>query len=351
MKRRDFSKNAILGALGITAFGNKSLALSIKQQPRLLKPAPLSQGDTIGLIAPSSPFDEERYERAKKNIKDLGFKLKEGRHLHREKGYLAGTDQQRLEDLHRMFDNRRIKGIWCIRGGYGSSRLLNQIDFSLIASNPKVFVGYSDITALHNAIMHKTGLVTFHGPVAATEMNEYNVDHFMPLITEGGHYPFTFPSADYNVERGEEEEIYQEITISGGKAIGKLTGGNLTLLSVLVGTGHLDSFSGKIVFIEDINEPPYKVDRMLTHLLNATDLKKAAGIALGIFARCEARPDSRSLTLRETIFDRLSNLGIPVVYGLSFGHISHQFTLPMGIHAELNADERSISLLESPVKT
>ncbi|TVQ45043.1 MAG: LD-carboxypeptidase, partial [Saprospirales bacterium] len=338
MKRREFNKNTILGALGITAFGGSSLAFSTKQ-PRLVKPTPLRQGDTIGLIAPSSPFDEERYERAKTNIKELGFKLKEGRHLHKEKGYLAGTDQQRLEDLHRMFDDRKIRGIWCIRGGYGSTRMLNKIDFSLIAANPKVFLGYSDITALHNAIMCKTGLATFHGPVAATKMNEYNVDHLMPLISDSGHFPFTISSASENVERGKEEEIYEEVTISGGRAIGKLTGGNLTLLSALVGTGYLDSFSEKIVFLEDINEPPYKVDRMLTHLLNATDLKKAAGIALGIFTGCEARPNSWSLTLRETIVDRLSNLGIPVVYGLSFGHIDYQFTLPMGIHAELNADE------------
>ena len=350
MLRRKFGKYLALGT-GSFALAPAMVLPKGKQAKNLkvLKPKPLSQGDRIGLIAPSSSFDEERYERALENIKNAGFKVQEGKHLHGQKGYLAGPDKGRLEDIHHMFSNNRIKGIWCLRGGYGSTRLLPDIDYKLVAQNPKVFIGYSDITALLNAFWVKTGLVGFHGPVAGSEMPDYSARYLYPLVTGEDTYPLYYNHSEENLQQGIENSEFQLQTIRGGSCIGRLTGGNLSLLAAMVGTPWLDSFAGKIVFFEDIGEVPYRIDRMLTQLLQATDLDKAAGIAIGVCLRCEKREGSLSLTLNETLRDRLEKLNIPVVYGLSFGHIKEQFTLPMGMHAQMNADSGLLTLLESPV--
>jgi len=350
MLRRKFSKYLAIGAGGLTLSpGNLISRQKTSLSRPILKPPALQQGDRIGLIAPSSSFDEQRYENALKNIREAGFKVEEGRHLHQQKGYLAGPDRGRLEDIHRMFDSRRVKGIWCLRGGYGSTRLLEKIDYRLIAANPKVFIGYSDITALLNAFWVKSGLSGFHGPVAGSELPEYSRSNLLPLVTGQEKYPLEFLHSEENKEKGDENSEFRFHTIRSGNCIGRLSGGNLSLLASLAGTSYLDSFKDKIVFIEDIGEVPYRIDRMLTQLLQATDLKKAAGIALGICLRCEKKEDSNSLSLKETLSDRLGNLGIPVAYGLSFGHIREQFTLPMGVYAQFNSDTGILSILESPV--
>jgi muramoyltetrapeptide carboxypeptidase len=359
MNRRQFSTflwNGLVVAPFVGCGVNHSLSSasigksidSANMSPKILKPNRLQIGDTIGVIAPSSALPEHVLNRALTNLQNLGFKLKEGKHIRAMRGYLAGTEQQRLEDIHNMFADPTVKGIWCLRGGYGAARLLPDLDFKLIKKNPKVFIGYSDITALHVAIADKTGLVTFHGPVGTSDYNDYTLNHVKNVLMT--------PVAPYKIELSEENlkkesNLFKTEVISAGKGRGRLTGGNLSLLSSAAGTPFASkSFAGKIVFMEDIDERPYRVDRMLTQLLQSSDLKKAAGIALGVFDGCNPNKDENSLSLMECFQDRLGNLGIPVLYGLSFGHISHQFTLPMGIEAELDTDNKILTFLETAVR-
>lgn len=307
------------------------------------KPPRLQAGMNVGLIAPASSFTPEKLASAKQNLTALGLNIHESAHLHARNGYLAGTDQQRLSDLYWAFENPDIDAVWCIRGGYGCSRLLPMIDFDRIGKHHKVFIGYSDVTALHLAIGQRTGLVTFHGPVAASEFPENTLRHFRSVLME--------PVAGYQVPIPEKaalpaEEQYQPFVITPGQAKGKLTGGNLTLLTALVGTAFAPSYKNRIVFMEDVGEQPYRIDRMLTQMLQGSDLSKAAGIALGVFADCKPKGDGPSLSLPETLRDRLGGLGIPVVYGLPFGHVAHQMTFPYGIGAELDATAGSLTLME-----
>ncbi len=347
MLRRTFFKTTGMAAL---ASGVPAFRFIEKSDPvdtiKLHKPARLRAGMTIGLIAPASPFSEEKLAAARQNLAALGFQIQESAHFHAKNGYLAGSDEQRLEDLHNAFSNPAIDAVWCIRGGYGCSRLLPYIDFDLIRRHPKVLIGYSDVTALHLAIQQRTGLVTFHGPVAASDFPENTLRHFRSVLME--------PTRDYSVQTPVASDLpagdaYEPFVIMPGQATGRLSGGNLTLLAALVGTPFAPSYKDKIVFIEDVGEQPYRIDRMLTQLLQGSDLARAAGIVLGVFADCKPKGDAPSLTLPETLRDRLGGLGIPVAYGMPFGHVAHQMTLPYGIHAAFDATEGRLTLLETAV--
>lgn len=348
MKRRDFFIKTGLAAL---AAGFPRLNVMAKNPneialPRLRKPAVLRAGATVALLAPSSPPSAEKLSKAIQNLHDLGFKILEGKSLRAQNGFLAGTDAERLADLHWAFENPEIEAVWCVRGGYGAGRLLPMLDYDLIRRHPKPFIGYSDVTALHLAIHARTGLVTFHGPVAASDFPEDTLRHFRAvLVNPTAGYSIAAPVAENEILGTE----YQPFTIASGRARGRLTGGNLTLLASLVGTPFAPSFRQKIVFVEDVGEQPYRLDRMLTQLLQATDLAKAAGIALGVFADCGPRGDAPSASLAEVLRERLGGLGIPVVHGIPFGHVSHQATFPYGIEAGLDADARTLTLLETAV--
>lgn len=347
MKRRDFFKNT--GMAGLAA-GFSLCSDMVKSdaplRPHLHKPARLKAGSTVALIAPASPFPPEKLDMARRNFATMGFDIREGKSLQARNGYLAGTDDERLEDLHRAFSDTSVDAVWCIRGGYGCTRILPRVDFDLIARNPKVLVGYSDITALHLAIQQKTGLVTFHGPVAAAELPENTLQHFRAaLISPTPRYEISIP--DEKERPAGDENI--PFVVTPGVAKGPLTGGNLSLLAAMAGTPFSPSYRNRLVFIEDVGEQPYRIDRMLTQLLQATDLAQAAGIALGVFFDCKPKPNTPSLTLEETLRDRLAGLGIPVAYGLPFGHVAYQATLPYGIEAELNVEKGTLTLLESGV--
>ena len=313
--------------------------------PRLIKPTRLIAGATVALIAPCSPPSDEKLTKAIANISALGFHMVEGKNLRKRLGYLAGTDTERLDDFHWAFKDPLIDAVWCVRGGYGGSRILPNIDYSLIRKHPKPFIGYSDVTALHIAIHVRTGLVTFHAPGAAADFPENTLQHFRAILMDGAEkHTIEAPTKDFP---GEE---YKPFTISPGKAIGTLMGGNLSLLSAMVGTPFTPVFRGKIAFIEDVGEQPYRLDRMLTQLLQATDLSKAAGIVLGVFNDCQPKPDSPSWSLAEMLKDRLGGLGIPVVYGIPFGHVAYQATLPYGIRAELDATAQLLTIMEPSVR-
>ena len=307
----------------------------------------MTPGDTIGLITPSSSITEAKLLLAQENMKNLGFKVKLGKHVNAINGYLAGTDEQRLEDLHDMFADDEVDGIWCIRGGYGVGRILPKINYKLIRKNPKVLIGYSDITALLLAIYQKSGLIGFHGPIAAATWTDYTIKHIKGVLMN--------PTKSYNIEYADENDAIEDVSyrtkvIKSGKAKGELTGGNLSLLVAMAGTDFKWKVKNKIVFIEDIGEKPYRIDRMLTQLLQSSDLDKAAGIVLGVFEGCQAKESDRSLSLMETFEDRLGHLDMPIIYGLSFGHISNNITLPVGVEAEMDTASRSLRLLEMGVR-
>ncbi len=360
MHRRHFiQKGGIISTLsltGSTLYGKTQRA----SYQKLIKPKALKKGDTIGLITPSSSISRYNFEKTLQNLQMLGFNTKYSDNIRVKKGFLAGTDQQRLEDLHAMFRDDDVDGIICARGGYGAGRILSELDYDLIRNNPKVFVGYSDITALHMGIFTQAGVVSFHGPNGDSTYTDFSLQQYKSLLLEASDN-YTISSQDallHPVIPDDQKDLPQTpfpptITIREGVAEGVLVGGNLTLISTLMGTPYELDFEDSIVFLEDIGESPYRIDRMLTQLILAGKLQKAKGIALGVFVDCEVEiedPDfPDSLSLLEVIRDRTKDLNIPVVYLMPFGHISHNAILPYGIPAELNADDGSIRLIESAV--
>lgn len=345
MKRRQFNKNILMGLTSTVIPFSFNNNITFASMDKRIKPKRLKKGDTIGLITPSSSITEEQLEKAIKNMKSLGLKIKLGKHIKAINGYLAGTDEQRLEDLHTMFADKEVDGIWCIRGGYGVGRILPKINYKLIKDNPKVLIGYSDITALLLAVYEKTGLICFHGPVASSDFTDYTVRHLKGVLMEkNAIYPINYAKENNEVE----DPLYRTKVIRAGKAKGELTGGNLTLLAAMAGTPFKWDVKDKLVFMEDIGERPYRIDRMLTQILQSTNLHEAAGIILGVFEDCRAKEGSRSLSLMECLEDRLGHLDMPIIYGLSFGHIKSHFTIPIGIQGEMNTATRSLKLMEAP---
>lgn len=347
MKRRTFSKHiATAATLPLVA---PFLKPSSTPNPvKRLKPKRLKKGDTIGLLTPGSFISDEALEKSVKNLEDLGFVVKLSKNIRAQRGFTAGTDEERLNDLHTLFADTQVDGIWCARGGYGCSRLLPYVDYKLIQKNPKVFIGYSDVTALLLALYKKTGLIGFHGPVGASDFSDYTKEHVQKVLMDAVE-PLVIPLSSENIEKGKEDAVYQTQVLRPGKATGELIGGNLSLLSALSGTAYDFDAKNKLVFIEDIDERPYRIDRMLTQLRQANNLGEAAGIALGVFTDCQPEEGDLSLSLMDTLKDRLEGLNIPVIYGLSFGHIANQCTLPVGISATLDTERMTLTLLEAGV--
>lgn len=350
MKRKDFNRLAILGAAGSvlsckSTQGTVKDGTVVRKDIKKIKPRKLKEGDTIGLIAPGSAFTQEAYERTIDNIKTMGFRYKNAKNLFLKYGYLAGDDKSRIEDIHQMFADPEVDAIWCVRGGYGTTRLLYDLDYELIKANPKILMGYSDITALLQAIHEKTGLVTFHGPVGSTELTDYIISNFQSvLMTIKKNTRISNQKSDNTTDEFNSEFIVP------GHMKGQLAGGNLTLLASLAGTEFQLDASGKLVFIEDVGEKPYRIDRMLTQLLQVSNLNKANGILLGRFNDCDVEPgDNTSLRLKETLIDRLGYLDIPVYYGFSFGHVDEMCILPVGVEAGFDLKKEELILFESAV--
>ena len=316
---------------------------------QLLKPKRLAKGDTIGLITPAGVITGQKLEYTKNFLYQFGYKTFHTENVLLRKGYLAGDDSQKLDDLHLMFRNDEVDAILCIRGGYGTMRLLPFIDYDLIRQNPKILIGYSDITALIQAFNKQTGLVGFHGVVGTSAFTDYTMQNFRDILTEVSETKIihSFPP------RPDSVDAYIPYVLKQGKAQGRLIGGNLALLASLMGTPYEPDFEDKIVFIEDIDEAPYRIDRMLTQLLLSGKLQKAAGIVLGVFNACDLEREGldkeNSLSLKEVIADRLGNLEMPIMYGFSFGHIQNQAIFPVGINAEIDTDSFTLKLLENPV--
>jgi len=345
MNRRKFTSSLLLGSSAV-AFGRNTP--TVCKEKKIIRPKRLQQGDRVGVITPASYISDEGLEKSVNNLEHLGLKVELGKHIRSRHGDFAGTDAQRLEDLHEMFANQHIDAIWCARGGYGSNRILPQIDYKLIKKNPKVFIGYSDITAMHCAIRKFSGLVTFHGPVGNSDLTDYTMSELQKVLFQGLTNQ-VIKLSDQNQARGITDTAFATKIINGGIAEGELIGGNLSLLAGSFGTPYAPDIKGKILLIEDIGEKPYRIDRMLTSMRQAWPLDKVAGIALGVFNDCENKKDSQALDLEQTLNDRLGDLNVPIIYGLSYGHIDNMCTLPMGINAKLNTNNQTLTLLETSV--
>jgi muramoyltetrapeptide carboxypeptidase len=347
MKRKNFIKTLGAAAIFTTPLNNFNKAASLDEIQKI-KPKRLKKGDTVGLAAPGSFITEDELQQSIKNLEDLGFKVHHTKRILSRTGYLGGNDTERAEDLNEMFADKNISAIMCARGGYGCARILPLLNYDLIKKNPKVIIGYSDITSLLYGIYARTGLIGFHGPVGISTFNDYSKEYFEKVLMN--------PSDNltlYNAKEDDSDNSYKVKTIKSGKASGELAGGNLSIVVSMIGTPYDIDTKDKIIFLEEIGEEPYRIDRMLTQLIQSGKLTNANGIALGVFRRCEAKPSdsgiTNSFTLEEVLFDRLSDLGIPVVYGMSFGHITNKITLPIGVKAELNSVEATLKLLEPAV--
>jgi muramoyltetrapeptide carboxypeptidase len=308
---------------------------------KILKPPALKKGDVIGIVSPaSSPDDFTRIEQGVKYLESLGYRVKLGKHIFKRYGYLSSTDDERADDLNEMLADEKVKAIICVRGGYGTPRLLDKVDYNLIKKKPKIFVGYSDITALQLAIFKKTGLVTFSGPMLAVDIysnfDSFAEDFFWRILT----------SREKKIEIKNPNGVELN-TLKSGKATGTLLGGNLSLIASIMGTKYQPSFNGSVLVIEDIGEEPYRIDRYLSQLKNSGVLYKINACILGQFTDCAPKEPEKSLTLEQIFNDYLGNLKIPVISNLSYGHIPQKLTLPLGARVRVDAKRQKITIIES----
>jgi muramoyltetrapeptide carboxypeptidase len=337
-------KRHFLKTLGITVGSLPLAALLPKpsEESAILLPNALQKGDKVGLISPSAATAERiQFQFAVEALTALGFSVQTGANLQKRRGHLAGTDEERAHDLNSMFADNTIKAIICIRGGSGAARILPLLDYALISKNPKPILGYSDITALLNAIHAKTGLITFHGPNGSGSWNSFNVKQFEQVF-------FKRELVKYENEqvKGDDLVVKQNRiqTLTPGKVTGKILGGNLTVLTALSGTPYLADFQDSILFVEDISEDPYKIDRMFSTLLLNGTLGKIKGFVFGQCTDCNPGGGYGSLTLDDILDDYILPLKIPAFKGAMIGHVPKQFIIPIGATVEMDATAGTIAL-------
>lgn len=312
---------------------------SPKEVGDMQKPKALRFGDAIGIVAPAGPTPAENIYAGKKHLESMGFKVKLAPHCHLAHGYLAGSDQLRAHDLNTMFADPTVDGIICLKGGYGATKILPKMDFEMIRANPKIFVGFSDITALHIALNQKAGLVTFHGPVLTNMikgLEGFSKRELLRAIME----PLPMGSLK-NPPGIAVHALY------GGRAQGVITGGNLSLIAATMGTPFEIDTKGKLLLLEEVNEEPYRVDRMLTQLATAGKFDDAVGVILGDWNNCESEAHKPSLTLLQVFEEIIIPYRKPIIYDLQVGHCTPKLTLPLGVNATLDANTGQLIIEES----
>jgi muramoyltetrapeptide carboxypeptidase len=314
----------------------------------MIKPRKLEIGDTIGVISPSSPSEKKsEVIRAAEYLQEIGYKVKIGKNVNKTKGFVAASEEERAEDFNEMFRRKDIDAVFITQGGYGSAQIIHLLNYDLISENPKILTGFSDITSLHLAIHKFTNLVTFHGPGMArfnkSELTKYTKEQFFKAVSS------TEPVGKIHVPN---EKIWLH-TISPGVAEGELIGGNLTLICASLGTPYEINTKDKILLIEEVDTEPWVFDHMLSHLRNAGRLKELKGIVVGECVNCVPalhNPGYYSDTSLEDVLEYyFQPLGIPVLYGLPFGHTKDMATLPLGVKVRLDADQKQFFVLESGV--
>lgn len=351
MHRRNFLRSAGLGSLAIplTSFASSTWKLDSPLQTNI--PPRLKPGDTIGIVSPAGAiYETEPYEIAVESMQALGLKVKLGEHVKNRYGHLAGTDQQRAHEFNEMWRDPEVNGIICLRGGSGAARILPMIDYKAIEENPKVFIGYSDITALHLAIYRNTGLVTFHGPLATSTWNSFAVEYLQDVVFKGLPVKYENPADKGGLLTQTKNRIR---VIHPGIVTGEILGGNLSVLTGIMGTPFFpENWKGKILYLEDVGEKIYAVDRMFSQLMLGGVLEQISGFVFGKCTECEPAGSNGygSLTLEEVIDHYIKPLEIPAYSGAMIGHINDNATIPNGIKAEINAQEGSIKLLHPAVE-
>lgn len=310
----------------------------------------LAPGDTVGIVAPASAtFQTVDLAIAQESLQALGLKVKIGSHVLARHGYLAGGDRERAGDINQFFGDGSVKAVLPIRGGWGSSRVLPYLDYDLIRRNPKVVVGYSDITALHLAIHAKSGLVTFHGPNGMGRWDTWSLDYFKRVLFNAE--AVTMENPKLLSERNALAQIEHRVqTITPGTARGRLLGGNLTVLTAIIGSSYVPSFDGAILFLEDVGEDLYRIDRMFTQLKLAGVLAKIRGLVFGTCAECGPGEGFGSLTLEEILSDHVKPLGVPAWFGAMIGHQNPQWTVPVGLEADIDATKGTIHMAGPAVR-
>ncbi len=310
----------------------------------MLKPKPLKKGDTIGLVGVSGALQnpEERYPKMMEAIDALGYKVIVADSCREQYGYLSGSDASRARGLNQMFADDRVDAVVCMRGGYGVARMLDQVDFDIIRANPKIFLGYSDITALHTAIHEKVGMVTFHGPMPSTcwtKFDDFTRESMLRALTS------TEPLGELKNPEGMEPEC-----VVPGVCEGTLVGGNLSLIASACGTPYALDVEGKVLLLEDIGEKIYRLDSMLTQLRQAGMFEKCAGVVLGGFTDCTVEYENYALVLEDIIRDIIVPAGKPVLANMSIGHMDTKITVPLGVRCRLDATNGVLEITESALR-
>lgn len=305
----------------------------------MITPKKLKKGDTIGLLSASGPILKERLEPGIKFVESLGFKVVIGKSCYEKYGYLAGSDDTRANDINEMFANPEINGIFCMKGGYGTPRIIDLLNYEIIEKNPKTFIGYSDVTALHVVLNQKCNMVTYHSPMPTTEfykgVDEYTLKSFLENIMESE-----------SIRELKNPECNEIKILMPGVVQGQLIGGNLSLIAGLIGTPYEVDTKGKILFLEEIEEEPYRVDRMLMQLKHSGKLNDLEGIILGEFTDCHPEEPEKSLTLEQVIEDILLPLKKPLIYNVKCGHCLPTMTLPLGKKIRLDATNKKIYIID-----
>lgn len=344
--RRNFLKT--IAATATTAAFLSPAKLGKTATP-VRKPARLKPGSVVAIVSPAgATFERDDVEVVQDAVRGLGLVPKLSPHLLDRYGYLAGQDKNRAADLNQMFADPEVAAILPIRGGWGCSRMLPYLDYNLIRQNPKIIVGFSDITALTLAISGRTGMITFHGPNGLTSWKTKQTEYFRRVLFAGEKLTFQ------NLKDSDDEDRLMQVknrikTITAGQATGRLIGGNLSVFSGIVGSPYLPDLKGAILFLEDTNENIYRIDRMMTHLKIAGVFDKLAGFIFGQCPGCSPDADYGSLTLEEVIFDHIKPLGIPAWSGAMIGHIEPIITLPLGLDVEIDSRLGTIRMLEPAV--
>ena len=314
----------------------------------LVRPPRLARGSRIALVAPAGPLlERDDITRAETLCRALDYEPVPGAHVGGHYGYFSGTDEERLADLNAAFRDPSIDAVWCIRGGYGVTRILDGVDFESLALHPRPVIGYSDITALLAGVSRRAGLVAFHAPTARAEMPLFSRLHFALVLADpgpaGALQPLPTPP---DVLVPQENRV---VTIRGGTAEGPLAGGNLSLLQCLVGSPYFPDLDGALLFLEDVNEDLYRIDRMLSHLRLAGALARLRGVLVGRFTNLKRHINDGAVGVDEVLAHYFGPLGVPVAYGLPIGHLDAQWTLPIGVRARFDADAGGLELLEPAV--
>ena len=305
----------------------------------MIKPKALTPGDTVRIIAPSSPFEREHLEKGVLWLKKMGFDVSYDERIFEKIRYLAGSHKNRADEINRAFGDSRIRTIVCARGGYGAIGILPFLDLENIKKNPKIFLGCSDVTVILNHITSETGLITFHGPMVASSR-----------FAKG---PTTM-TENFFMKALMSKEAVGEIrhdgirVLKGGTGEGQMMGGCLSLLVTTLGTPYEIDTKNKILFIEDIGEQPYKIERMLTHLKMAAKLKRVKGIIFGDMEGCQPK-DDKSFLLEDVILDVFADIKVPILFGFPSGHSFDNITIPFGVNVKVDGDKGKISILENGV--